>query len=106
MLAIRIADTVENIKMQSHPGNTGQKAILLFDGHDAAGKGGTIRRVTRYMSEKHYRVVALGKPSNIKRIELHLKRYIEQFPHAGETGIFDRSWYNRSIVEQVMGFCK
>jgi polyphosphate kinase 2 len=95
----------ELIKMQRHLEKTDRKAIILFDGRDAAGKGGTIRRVTRYMNEKHYRIVALGKPSNIQRTELHMKRYIEQFPHAGEMVLFDRSWYNRAMVEQVMGFC-
>ena len=95
----------ELIKLQVHLEKTDQKAILLFDGRDAAGKGGTIRRVTRYMNEKHYRVLALGKPSDVQRTELHMKRYIEQFPHAGELVIFDRSWYNRAMIEQVMGFC-
>ncbi len=95
----------ELIKMQTHLERTGRKAIILFDGRDAAGKGGTIRRVTRYMNEKHYRIVALGKPSDLQRTELHMKRYIEQFPHAGEMVLFDRSWYNRAMVEQVMGFC-
>jgi polyphosphate kinase 2 len=95
----------ELIKMQAHLEKTGRKAIILFDGRDAAGKGGTIRRVTRYMNEKHYRVVALGKPSAEQRTELHMKRYIEQFPHAGEIVLFDRSWYNRAMVEPVMGFC-
>jgi len=95
----------ELIKMQSHLEKTGRKAIILFDGRDASGKGGTIRRVTRYMNEKHYRVVALGKPSDQQRTELHMKRYIEQFPHAGEIVLFDRSWYNRAMVEPVMGFC-
>jgi polyphosphate kinase 2 len=95
----------ELIKMQAHLESTGRKAIILFDGRDAAGKGGTIRRVTRYMNEKHYRVVALGKPSDIQRTELHMKRYIEQFPHAGEIVLFDRSWYNRAMVEPVMEFC-
>ena len=95
----------ELIKLQVHLEKTGQKAILLFDGRDAAGKGGTIRRVTRYMNEKHYRVLAPGKPSNLQRTELHMKRYIEQFPHAGEMVLFDRSWYNRAMIEQVMGFC-
>ena len=95
----------ELIKMQIHLEKTDRKAIILFDGRDAAGKGGTIRRVTRYMNEKHYRIVALGKPSSIQRTELHMKRYIEQFPHAGEMVLFDRSWYNRAMVEQVMGFC-
>ncbi len=95
----------ELIKMQAHLEKTNRKAIILFDGRDAAGKGGTIRRVTRYMNEKHYRVVALGKPSAEQRTELHMKRYIEQFPHAGEIVLFDRSWYNRAMVEPVMGFC-
>lgn len=95
----------ELIKMQVHLERTGKKMIILFDGRDASGKGGTIRRVTRYMNEKRYRVVALGKPNEIQRTELHIKRYIEQFPHAGEIVLFDRSWYNRAMVEPVMGFC-
>ena len=95
----------ELIKLQVHLEQTGTKAIILFDGRDASGKGGTIRRVTRYMNEKHYRVVALGKPTPQQQTELHMKRYIEQFPHAGEVVLFDRSWYNRAMVEPVMGFC-
>jgi polyphosphate kinase 2 len=79
--------------------------VILFDGRDASGKGGTIRRVTRYMNEKRYRVVALGKPSEHQKTELHIKRYIEHFPRAGEIVLFDRSWYNRALVEPVMGFC-
>ncbi|MFT5460964.1 MAG: polyphosphate kinase 2 [Myxococcota bacterium] len=95
----------ELIKMQAHLERHGTKAIILFDGRDASGKGGTIRRVSRYMNEKHYRAVALGKPTDEQRTELHMKRYIEQFPHAGEVVLFDRSWYNRAMVEPVMGFC-
>ncbi|THB78093.1 MAG: polyphosphate kinase 2 [Desulfobulbaceae bacterium] len=95
----------ELIKMQNHLERHGKKMIILFDGRDASGKGGTIRRVTRYMNEKRYRVVALGKPNEIQKTELHMKRYIEQFPHAGEVVLFDRSWYNRAMVEPVMGFC-
>lgn len=95
----------ELIRMQAHLERTGRKLIILFDGRDASGKGGTIRRVARYMNEKHYRVVALGKPTEHQRTELHMKRYIEQFPHAGEITMFDRSWYNRAMVEPVMGFC-
>ena len=95
----------ELIKLQAHLEKTEQKAIILCDGRDAAGKGGTIRRLTRYMNEKHYRTLALGKPSSVQRTELHMKRYIEKFPHAGELVIFDRSWYNRAMIEQVMGFC-
>ena len=95
----------ELIKLQNHLEKTGKKMIILFDGRDASGKGGTIRRITRYMNEKHYRVVALGKPSESQQTELHIKRYIEQFPRAGEIVLFDRSWYNRAMVEPVMGFC-
>ncbi len=95
----------ELIKMQTHLEKTGKKMIILFDGRDASGKGGSIRRVTRYMNEKHYRVVALGKPNPVQRTELHMKRYIEQFPRAGEIVLFDRSWYNRAMVEPVMEFC-
>ena len=95
----------ELIKLQRHLERTGRKMIILFDGRDASGKGGTIRRVTRYMNEKHYRVVALGKPNQDQRTELHMKRYIEQFPRSGEIVLFDRSWYNRAMVEPVMGFC-
>lgn len=95
----------ELLKMQRHLENTGKKMVILFDGRDASGKGGTIRRVTRYMNEKKYRVVALGKPTDKQKTELHIKRYIEHFPRAGEIVLFDRSWYNRAMVEPVMGFC-
>jgi polyphosphate kinase 2 len=95
----------ELIKLQQHLELTGRKMIILFDGRDASGKGGTIRRVSRYMNEKRYRIVVLGKPNEDQRTELHLKRYIEHFPHAGEIILFDRSWYNRAMVEPVMGFC-
>ena len=95
----------ELIKMQRHLEKTGKKMVILFDGRDASGKGGTIRRVTRYMNEKRYHTVALGKPNDQQKTELHIKRYIEHFPHAGEIVLFDRSWYNRALVEPVMGFC-
>ena len=95
----------ELIKMQYHLELTGKKMVILFDGRDASGKGGTIRRVTRYMNEKRYHTVALGKPNEQQKTELHIKRYIEHFPHAGEIVLFDRSWYNRALVEPVMGFC-
>ncbi len=96
---------VELIKLQAHLERTGKKMIILFDGRDASGKGGTIRQITRYMNSKHYRVVALGKPTEDQQTEMHMKRYIEQFPKAGEIVLFDRSWYNRAMVEPVMGFC-
>lgn len=95
----------ELIKLQRHLEDTGKKMVILFDGRDASGKGGTIRRITRYMNTKRYRVVALGKPTEEQKTELHIKRYIEHFPHAGEVVLFDRSWYNRALVEPVMGFC-
>jgi len=95
----------ELIKLQRHIEKTGKKIIILFDGRDASGKGGTIRRVARYLNEKRYRAVALGKPTLEQKTELHMKRYIEQLPHAGEIVLFDRSWYNRAMVEPVMGFC-
>ncbi len=95
----------ELIKLQKHLENTQQKMIILFEGRDAAGKGGTIRRVTRYMDEKHYRIVALGKPTEEQRTQWFYQKYIAQFPHAGEIVLFDRSWYNRAMVEQVFGFC-
>jgi polyphosphate kinase 2 (PPK2 family) len=96
---------VELLKLQRHLETTGKKMVILFDGRDASGKGGTIRRITRYMNQKRYRVVALGKPTDDQKTELHIKRYIEHFPKAGEIVLFDRSWYNRALVEPVMGFC-
>jgi polyphosphate kinase 2 len=95
----------ELIKLQQHLERTGKKMIILFDGRDASGKGGTIRRLTRYMNEKRYRVEVPGKPSPRQQTELHFKRYIERFPSVGEMVLFDRSWYNRALVEPVMGFC-
>ncbi len=95
----------ELIKMQRHLEKTKKKMVVLFDGRDASGKGGTIRRITRYMNDKRCRVVALGKPSEQQKTALHIKRYIEHFPHSGEIVLFDRSWYNRALVEPVMGFC-
>lgn len=95
----------ELIKLQKHLENTQQKMIILFEGRDAAGKGGTIRRVTRYMDEKHYRVVALGKPTEEQRTQWYYQKYIQHFPRGGEIVLFDRSWYNRAMVENVFNFC-
>ena len=95
----------ELIKLQKYLENSNQKMIILFEGRDAAGKGGTIRRVTRYMDEKHYRVVALGKPTEEQKTQWFYQKYIQHFPRAGEIVLFDRSWYNRAMVEQVFGFC-
>jgi len=96
---------VELLKLQGHLETHNQRMIVLFEGRDAAGKGGTIRRVTRYMNEKHYRVVALGKPTEEQRSQWYYQRYVAQFPTGGEMVLFDRSWYNRAMVEAVFGFC-
>ena len=96
---------VELLKLQRHLEASHQRMIVLFEGRDAAGKGGTIRRVTRYMNEKHYRVVALGKPTEEQRTQWYFQRYVAQFPTGGEMVLFDRSWYNRAMVEPVFGFC-
>ncbi|MCK5293634.1 MAG: polyphosphate kinase 2 [Arcobacteraceae bacterium] len=95
----------ELIKLQKHIEETNQKMIILFEGRDAAGKGGTIRRVTRYMDEKHYRIVALGKPTDEQKTQWFYQKYIQHFPKAGEIVLFDRSWYNRAMVESVFNFC-
>jgi polyphosphate kinase 2 len=95
----------ELILMQKYLEETKRRLIILFEGRDASGKGGTIRRVTRYMNEKHYRVVALGKPTEAQRTQWFFQRYVEQFPRGGEVVLFDRSWYNRAMVEPIFGFC-
>lgn len=96
---------VELLKLQRHLEANNMKMVVLFEGRDAAGKGGTIRRVTRYMNEKHYRVVALGKPTEEQRGQWYLQKYVANLPSAGEIVLFDRSWYNRAMVEPVFGFC-
>ena len=96
---------VELIKLQEHLEKHDEKMIILVEGRDASGKGGAIRRITRYMNEKHYRVVALGKPSEVERSQWYFQRYVQHFPKGGEVVIFDRSWYNRAMVEPVFGFC-
>jgi polyphosphate kinase 2 len=96
---------VELLKLQRHLEVNDHKMIVVFEGRDAAGKGGTIRRVTRYMNEKHYRVVALGKPTEEQRTQWYLQKYVAEFPRGGEMVLFDRSWYNRAMVEPVFGFC-
>jgi len=95
----------ELIRLQEHLEKEKRRMIILFEGRDAAGKGGAIRRVTRYMNPKRYRVVALGKPTEEERTQWYYQRYIRHFPRGGEIVLFDRSWYNRSMVEKVFGFC-
>jgi len=95
----------ELICLQQYLEETNKRMIILYEGRDASGKGGTIRRVARYMNEKHYRIVALGKPTQRQRGQWYFQRYVEQFPRGGEIVMFDRSWYNRAMVEPVLGFC-
>ena len=83
----------------------GLRIIILFEGRDAAGKGGTIKAITERVSPRIFRVVALPAPSNREKTQLHIQRYLPHFPAAGEIVIFDRSWYSRAGVEHVMGFC-
>ena len=97
---------VELLKVQSWVKDTGQRVIVLFEGRDAAGKGGTIKRFMEHLNPRGARVVALEKPTEVERGQWYFQRYIEHFPTAGEIVFFDRSWYNRAGVERVMGFCK
>jgi polyphosphate kinase 2 len=96
---------VELLKLQSWVKKTGAKIVILFEGRDAAGKGGTIKRFMEHLNPRGARVVALEKPSEVERGQWYFQRYISQLPTAGEIVLFDRSWYNRAGVERVMGFC-
>ena len=95
---------IELLKLQYWGEDTGQRHILVFEGRDAAGKGGTIKRFTEHLNPRTARVVALNKPSDRELGQWYFQRYIQHFPTAGEIVLFDRSWYNRSGVERVMGF--
>jgi len=96
---------VELLKLQNHVKETGLKIIMIFEGRDAAGKGGTIKRITEHLNPRGARVVALEKPTEKEASEWYFQRYVQHLPTAGEIVLFDRSWYNRSMVEPVMGFC-
>jgi polyphosphate kinase 2 len=96
---------VELLKLQSWVKRTGQKVVILFEGRDAAGKGGTIKRFMEHLNPRGANVVALEKPSELERGQWYFQRYIQHLPTAGEITLFDRSWYNRAGVERVMGFC-
>lgn len=96
---------VELLKFQYWSQDVGAKHIIIFEGRDAAGKGGTIKRFTEHLNPRAARVVALNKPSDVERGQWYFQRYVEHLPTAGEIVMFDRSWYNRSGVERVMGFC-
>jgi len=95
----------ELCKLQEWVKHQGQRVIIVFEGRDAAGKGGTIRAITERVSPRVFRVVALPAPSDREKSQMYMQRYMAHFPAAGEITIFDRSWYNRAGVEHVMGFC-
>lgn len=96
---------VELCRLQAWVKATGQRAIVIFEGRDAAGKGGTIKAITERVSPRVFRIVALPAPSDREKTQMYMQRYMAHFPAAGEIVIYDRSWYNRAGVERVMEFC-
>src|ERR1700728_3562557 len=96
---------IELVKLQNWVKATGERLVIVFEGRDAAGKGGTIKRFTEHLNPRGAQVVALTKPSERERTQWYLQRYVPHLPAAGEIVMFDRSWYNRAGVERVMGFC-
>ncbi|WP_373073708.1 polyphosphate kinase 2 [Sulfurimonas sp.] len=96
---------IELLKMQNHVKKHGLKVLMIFEGRDAAGKGGTIKRVIEHLNPRGARVVALDKPSDKEKTQWYFQRYVQHLPSAGEIVLFDRSWYNRAGVERVMDFC-
>jgi polyphosphate kinase 2 len=96
---------IELVKLQRWVRTTGARVVLVFEGRDAAGKGGSIQRLRKNLNPRGARVVALSKPSDTERTQWYFQRYIAQLPAAGEIVFFDRSWYNRAVVEPVFGFC-
>lgn len=95
----------ELVKLQQHIERYKLKLIILFEGRDAAGKGSVIGSVSRYMNPKHYRIVALGRPTEQELTQWYFQRHIKHFPHGSEVVLFDRSWYNRAMVEPIFNFC-
>jgi polyphosphate kinase len=96
---------IELLKLQNWTKDTGARHVIVFEGRDAAGKGGTIKRFMEHLNPRGARVVALEKPTEKERTQWYFQRYVQHLPHAGEMVLFDRSWYNRAGVERVMGFC-
>src|SRR5947209_16678927 len=96
---------IELAYLQDWIKSTGGRVIVVFEGRDAAGKGGTIKALTERVSPRVFRLVALPAPSDRQKSQMYMQRYMQHFPAAGEVVIFDRSWYNRAGVEHVMGFC-
>jgi polyphosphate kinase 2 len=97
--------SVELVDLQRWLIQSGKRVVVVFEGRDAAGKGGVIKAISEYLDTRHYRIVALSKPSERESTQWYFQRYIEHLPAAGEIVLFDRSWYNRAGVEHVMGFC-
>jgi len=95
----------ELVRLQQHIKQTNQRVVILFEGRDTAGKGGAIMRFIRFLNPRLYKVVALSKPTEKEAGQWYFQRYIEHLPGPGEMVLFDRSWYNRAVVEPVMGFC-
>ena len=96
---------VELVKLQSWAIENKKKIVVIFEGRDAAGKGGAIRRITAHINPRYFRIVALDKPTDDERGQWYFQRYVNQLPKPGEIVFFDRSWYNRAVVEPVNGFC-
>lgn len=96
---------IELMKLQMHIKASGMRVLVIFEGRDAAGKGGTIKRITEFLNPRTTRVVALSKPNETEATQWYFQRYVAHLPSAGELVLFDRSWYNRAMVEPVMGFC-
>ncbi|WP_420208803.1 polyphosphate kinase 2 [Candidatus Electronema sp. JC] len=96
---------IELMKLQMHIKAAGMRMLVIFEGRDAAGKGGTIKRITEFLNPRTTRVVALSKPNETEATQWYFQRYVPHLPAAGELVLFDRSWYNRAMVEPVMGFC-
>lgn len=96
---------VELVKLQSWAIQNNERIIIVFEGRDAAGKGGAIRRITERINPRHIRIIALPKPTEEEKTQWYFQRYVNEFPKAGQMVFFDRSWYNRAVVEPVNGFC-
>ncbi|MCF6297095.1 MAG: polyphosphate kinase 2 [Flavobacteriaceae bacterium] len=96
---------IELVKLQQWVNKTKKRVAIIFEGRDAAGKGGNIRRFTEHLNPRSMRLVALNKPTDVERGQWYFRRYIQHLPNPGEIVFFDRSWYNRAVVEPVMGFC-
>jgi len=95
----------ELIRLQTYIQDENKRLLIIFEGRDSAGKGGGIMRFVRYLNPRWYRIVALNKPTEVERGQWYFQRYIKRLPNPGEIALFDRSWYNRAVVEPVMGFC-